>query len=137
MATRAECLLRHGNKEDNLPPHDPALSPIIPTTTVQHFSQFVFFYSIINNRNIIETIINIKNIKSIMTTTISIHDETKQRLNDYKMGSMTYDDLLTYFMDAITLEELAEEHVRRHRERLQTFQAVSKDDFKKRLRQST
>ncbi len=76
-------------------------------------------------------------IKIIMTTTISIHDETKQRLNDYKMGSMTYDDLLTYFMDAITLEELAEEHVRRHRERLQTFQAVSKDDFKKRLRQST
>lgn len=72
-----------------------------------------------------------------MTTTISIHDETKQRLNDYKMGSMTYDDLLTYFMDAITLEELAEEHVRKHRERLHTFQAVSKDDFKKRLRQST
>ena len=69
-----------------------------------------------------------------MTTTISIRGATKDRLNDYKMGSMTYDDLLNSFMDSIAIEDIAEKHVKEHYARLNSFKGIPKDEFKKRLR---
>ena len=84
-----------------------------------------------------KTINIIKTIITIMTTTISIAEKTKVRLNDYKMGNMTYDDLLNVFMDAISIEDIAKEHIEEHYKRLKTFKAVSKNDFKKRLKSSS
>ena len=69
-----------------------------------------------------------------MVTTISIKGITKTRLNDYKMGNMTYDDLMNFFMDAISIEEIAEEHIKEHYARLTTFRGVPLEAFKKRLR---
>ena len=81
--------------------------------------------------NIIKTII------VIMTTTISVREDTKLRLNDYKMGKMNYDALLNYFMDAISIEDVAEEHIKEHYARLKTFEGISKEEFKKRLDSSS
>jgi len=89
------------------------------------------------SRLTIKTINIIKSIIIIMITTISVTEKTKTRLNDYKMGNMTYDDLLNGFMDAISIEDIAKEHIEEHYKRLKTFKAVSKDDFKKRLRSSS
>jgi len=69
-----------------------------------------------------------------MATTITINDETKHRLDDYKMGKMTYDTLLNAFMDTVSIEEIAERHIKEHYKRLETFKGISKDNFKKRLR---
>ena len=65
----------------------------------------------------------------IMTITITVREETKKRLDDYKIGEMTYDDLLNYLMDTIPTEDIAEEDIKEHYRRLETFKPLSKDDF--------
>jgi hypothetical protein len=37
-------------------------------------------------------------------------------------------------MDRVSMEDLSEEHIREHLERLKDFKGFSKDDFKKRIR---
>ncbi len=80
-----------------------------------------------------QTINIIKTINTMMTTTVSINEQTKSRLNDYKMGNMTYDDLLNYLMDVVSIEDVSKEHIEQHYKRLKTFKGVSKEEFKKRL----
>ena len=65
----------------------------------------------------------------IMTTTITVREETKKRLDNYKIGEMTYDDLLNYLMDTIPTEDIAKEDIEEHYRRLETFKPLSKDDF--------
>lgn len=71
-----------------------------------------------------------------MTTTICVKEETKKRLNEYKRGKMTYDDVLNYLMDTIAMEDITEEDIKEHYKRLETFDPVPKDDFKKRIKVS-
>ena len=71
-----------------------------------------------------------------MTTTICIKEETKKRLIEYKIGKMTYDDVLNYLMDTIDMEDIAEEDIKEHYRRLETFDPVSKDEFKKMIKVS-
>jgi hypothetical protein len=66
-----------------------------------------------------------------MTTTISIKETTKKRLLEYKTEKMTYDDVLNYMMDVISMDDIAEEDIKEHFRRLETFDPVSKDEFKK------
>jgi len=44
-----------------------------------------------------------------MTATIQLKEETKRRLDDFKMDEMTYDDLLNYLMDTLSIEDPVEE----------------------------
>ena len=69
-----------------------------------------------------------------MATTITIDDETKQRLSDYKYGDLTYNDVLNMLMDKISIEDITAEHIREHYRRLADFKGVSKEEFKKSLR---
>lgn len=69
-----------------------------------------------------------------MATTITIKESTKARLDDYKMGKTTYDELLNSFMDDIDIEDIAEEHIMEHYRRLETFQGIPADEFIKRLK---
>lgn len=71
-----------------------------------------------------------------MTTTISIKEETKKRLNEYKTEKMTYDDVLNYLIDTVEMEDIAEEDIKEHYRRLETFDPVSKDEFKKMIKVS-
>lgn len=64
-------------------------------------------------------------------TTISIKPETKTRLTDYKMGDQSFDDVLNFLMDNVSLEDISKEHLRKHFERLKDFDGISKDEFKK------
>ena len=73
----------------------------------------------------------------IMTTTITVREETKKRLDNYKIGEMTYDDLLNYLMDTIPTEDIAKEDIKEYYRRLETFKPLSKDDFKKILEASS
>lgn len=57
----------------------------------------------------------------MMTTTITLREETKKRLDGYKMDEMSYDDLLNYLMDIISTEDIAEEDIKEHYRRLRTF----------------
>jgi hypothetical protein len=66
-----------------------------------------------------------------MTTTISIKETTKKRLLEYKTEKMTYDDVLNYIMDVISMDDIAEEDIKEFYRRLETFDPVSKDEFKK------
>ncbi len=63
-------------------------------------------------------------------TTITVREETKKRLDSYKIGEMTYDDLLNYLMDTIPTEDIDKEDIKEHYRRLETFKPLSKDDFK-------
>ena len=72
-----------------------------------------------------------------MTTTICVREETKKRLNEFKIGKMTYDDVLNYLMDTISMEDISEEDIREHYERLETFDPVPKEDFKKMIKVSS
>lgn len=65
-------------------------------------------------------------------TTISVRPETKERLSDYKFGEQSYDELLNYLMDSIPLKDVSREHLRRHCERLRSFDGVSKEEFRER-----
>ena len=71
-----------------------------------------------------------------MTTTICVREETKKRLNEYKTEKMTYDDVLNYLMDTISMEDIAEEDIKEHYRRLETFDPVPKDEFKKMIKVS-
>ncbi len=66
-----------------------------------------------------------------MTATIQLKEETKRRLDDFKMDEMTYDDLLNYLMDTLSIEDPVEEEIKEHYRRLETFRCLSKDDIKK------
>jgi hypothetical protein len=77
--------------------------------------------------NIIETI------KTIMATTITIHEGTKARLADYKLGDWTFDDILNMLMDRVRIEDISAEHIKEHYRRLSDFQGVSNEKLKKRL----
>ena len=69
-----------------------------------------------------------------MATTITIGHGTKDRLDDYKVGGMTYDDLLNSFMNSTPLEDFLEDHIKEHYRRLKDFKGIKKDDFKKRIK---
>ena len=71
-----------------------------------------------------------------MTTTICVREETKKRLNEYKTGKMTYDDVLNYLMDTTDMEDIAEEDIKECYRRLETFDPVPKDEFKKMIKVS-
>ena len=71
-----------------------------------------------------------------MTTTICIKEKTKKRLIEYKIGKMTYDDVLNYLMDTVDMEDIAEEDIKEHYRRLETFDPVPKDEFKKMIKVS-
>ena len=71
-----------------------------------------------------------------MTTTICIKEKTKKRLIEYKIGKMTYDDVLNYLMDTVEMEDIAEEDIKEHYRRLETFDPVSKDELKKMIKVS-
>ena len=71
-----------------------------------------------------------------MATTISIKEETKKRLNKYKIGEMTYDDVLNYLIDTVEMEDIAEEDIKECYRRLETFDPVPKDEFKKMIKVS-
>ncbi len=66
-----------------------------------------------------------------MTTTITLREKTKKRLDCYKMDEMSYDDLLNYLMDIISVNDIAEEDIKEHYRRLETFKPLPKEDFKK------
>lgn len=66
-----------------------------------------------------------------MTTTICIKEKTKKRLNEYKTGKMTYDDVLNYLIDTVEMEDIAEEDIKECYRRLETFDPVPKGEFKK------
>lgn len=70
----------------------------------------------------------------MMATTITVKKKTKERLSDYKMGSWTYDDLLQILMDHVSLEDISAEHLKEHYRRMEDFEGVSKEEFKKQLK---
>ncbi len=76
-----------------------------------------------------ETINIMESIETIMATTISIKEETKARLDDYKMGNTTYDELLNYFMDEVDIDDVAKEHIEEHKRRMKDFRGVPMDEF--------
>lgn len=69
-----------------------------------------------------------------MTATITVKEKTKKRLDSFKTCEMTDDDLLNYLMDTISMEEATEDDIKKHYERLETFNPVPKDDFIKLIR---
>ena len=71
-----------------------------------------------------------------MTITICIKEETKKRLNEYKIGKMTYDDVLNYLIDTVEMEDIAEEDIKESIRRLETFDPVPKDEFMKMIKTS-
>jgi hypothetical protein len=71
-----------------------------------------------------------------MTTTICVEEETKKRLDEYKTDKMTYDDVVNYLIDTVEMEDIAEEDIKEYQRRLETFDPVSKDEFKKMIKVS-
>ncbi len=80
------------------------------------------------------TSIPIKTIVSIMPTTITINEKTKERLSDYKFGNWTFDDVLNMLMDKISIEDISAEHIKEHYRRLADFKGISKEEFKSRIK---
>ncbi len=70
-----------------------------------------------------------------MATTITIKESTKARLDDYKMGRTTYDDLLNSFMDEIDLEDVTKNHLEEHYRRLADFRPITMDELIKHLKE--
>ena len=70
-------------------------------------------------------------------TTITVRAETKKRLADYKLGDQTFDDVLNLLMSRVEIEDITADHVREHYRRLQDFQGIPKDEFKRRLAKAT
>jgi len=68
-----------------------------------------------------------------VATTITVEDETRERLADYKYGDLTYDDVLNMLMDKVPIEDVSAEHIREHYRRLGSFRGLSKDEFRKRV----
>ena len=50
---------------------------------------------------------------------------------------MTYDDVLNYLMDSIDMEDIAEGDIKEFYKRLETFDPISEDDFKKMMKLSS
>ena len=67
-------------------------------------------------------------------TTITIDAQTRERLGGYKHGDWTFDDVINMLMDKVSIEDISEEHIREHLERVKDFKGISKDEFKKRMR---
>lgn len=64
-----------------------------------------------------------------MAITLTVKEETKKRLDRFKTCEMTDDDLLNYLMNTVSTEDITEDDVRKHYERLETFKLAPKDDF--------
>ena len=80
--------------------------------------------------------INLKSIETIvliMVTTITIKENTKARLSDYKFGNWTFDDTLNMLMDKVSIEDISAKHIQEHYQRLTDFKGTSKDEFKSRI----
>ena len=67
-------------------------------------------------------------------TTITVRTSTTKRLSDYKWGDRTYDDVLNVLMDRVPLEDISREQVREHYRRLKTFEGVSREEFKAKVK---
>ena len=72
-----------------------------------------------------------------MPTTITINNNTKKRLSDYKFGELTFDEVLNLLMDKVSIEDISAEHIKEHYQRLADFKGISKDDFKSRIKKKT
>lgn len=68
-----------------------------------------------------------------MQTTITISDQTRRRLSDYKRGDATYDDVLNNLMDLVPIEDVAMKDIEEHYKRLQTFQAIPANKIRERI----
>ena len=55
-------------------------------------------------------------------------------MSDYKWGDRTYDDVLNVLMDRVPLEDISREQVREHYRRLKTFEGVSREEFKTKVK---
>jgi len=55
-------------------------------------------------------------------------------MSDYKWGDRTYDDVLNVLMDRVPLEDISREQVREHYRRLKTFEGVSREEFKAKVK---
>jgi len=71
-----------------------------------------------------------------MPTTITLSDQTKKRLADYKFADWTYDDVLNMFMDRVSIEDISAEHIKEHYRRFFDFKGIPKDEFKARMKNS-
>ena len=80
------------------------------------------------------TLISIATIVSIMPTTITISEKTKDRLSGYKFGDWTFDDVLNMLMNKIPIEDISAEHIREHYRRLADFKGIPKEEFKSRIK---
>ena len=72
-----------------------------------------------------------------MTASITVKKETKKRFDSFKICEMTDDDLLNYLIDIIFTEDITEEDIKKHYERLETFRPVPMDDFIKMIKVSS
>lgn len=81
------------------------------------------------------TLISIETIVSIMPTTITINERTKERLSDYKFGDLTFDNVLNMLMDKVSIEDISDEHIQEHYRRLADFKGITKEKFKSRMKE--
>lgn len=88
----------------------------------------------ISNDHLSLTLISIKTIVSIMPTTITINEKTKERLSDYKLGNWTFDDVLNMLMNRVSIEDVSAEHIKEHYYRLADFKGIPKEEFKSRIK---
>jgi hypothetical protein len=94
-------------------------------------------YNKVNFKNNLITLISIKTIVSIMPTTITINERTKERLSDYKFGDLTFDDVINMLMNKVSIEDISAEHIKEHYRRLANFKGISKEEFKSRIKKTT
>lgn len=71
----------------------------------------------------------IETIEPMMATTITIKEATKARLDDYKVGNTTYDELLNEFMDEVSLEDTLQNHIEEHNRRLANWEGIPAKEF--------
>lgn len=77
--------------------------------------------------------IQLRQLYQLMQTTITISDKTRARLADYRLGNLTYDDVLNLFMDRVDLEDISVEHVLEHYRRLADFKGVPAEEVQARI----
>lgn len=73
-------------------------------------------------------------IDTIVATTITVSEQTRRRLADYKHGDDTFDEVLNRLMDKVPLADDMAELIAEHERRLADFQGVPADEFMHRLR---
>jgi predicted CopG family antitoxin len=66
-------------------------------------------------------------------TTLTIRESTRRRLADYKRGDSSFDDVLNRLMDQVPLEDVMEDDIREHYERLASGEWISAEEFKGRI----